>query len=150
MHAFFLLALAACGAGAPESTEPPAPAPVPDAPAPAREEAPSEAEVLVAGTVAAPADLPDAQAVFVSLRVPGRRGPPLAAKKLPPGPFPLSFTLTPADRPMARGAVPDAFDVKITLDVDGNPMSKSPEDLEAVVSGTRGQRDLSATLAPRQ
>jgi hypothetical protein len=141
-------ALTACGSASSSTPAPAEPAPA-EAPAPPAA-APTADDVLIAGTIAAPADAPEAQAVFVSLRVPGRRGPPLAAKRLPAGPFPLSFTLTEADRPMANGPVPEAFEVKVTLDVDGDPMAKSPTDLEAIAPGAKGAKDLALTLAPRR
>ena len=105
--------------------------------------------LLVTGKIEAPDDAPTAQAVFVSLRQPGVPGPPLAAKKLPAGPFPLTFTLTEADRPMAQGPVPDTFEVKVTLDVDGDPMSKSETDLEVVQEAKKGGAPLVLKLAPR-
>ena len=86
----------------------------------------------------------------VSLRQAGVPGPPLAAKKLPPGPFPLSFTLTEADRPMANGPVPDELEVQVTLDADGDPMSKTAGDLEGIVPATKGAASVSVALAPRR
>jgi len=135
-----LTTLTACGSDAP------AEAPTPSPEAPAKKAPADEPELLVSGTISAPAELPDAAAVFVSLRTPGRRGPPLAAKKLPVGPFPMDFTITSADRPMVNGPVPDSFEVKVTLDIDGNPMAKSPDDLEAVVTGTLAQKGLAVKL----
>ena len=107
------------------------------------------AAVLVSGSIEAPADAPAAQAVFVSLRKPGVPGPPLAARKLPAGPFPLSFVLTEADRPMVQGPVPEDFEIKVTLDIDGDPMSKSEADLEVVQAATKGATGLKLSLAPR-
>ncbi len=142
-----IAAVTACGSASSTTPAGAEPAPtVAPAPPPA---APAADGVVIAGTISAPADAPAAKAVFVSVRVAGRRGPPLAAKKLPAGPFPLAFTLTEADRPMVNGPMPEAFEVKVTLDVDGNPMAKSPTDLEAIALGSMGATDLSLTLAPR-
>lgn len=139
--------LAGCGAN---NAAPPTPTPAPEAPPAEAEPAPAaEPTMLVKGTIAAPDDAPVAKAVFVSLRQAGVPGPPLAAKRLPAGPFPLSFVLTEADRPMAKGPVPDEVELKVTLDIDGNPMAKSDEDLEAVVAVEKGTADLEVTLAPR-
>lgn len=113
-------------------------------------EDPAPAAVLVTGNIEAPDNAPAAQAIFVSLRQPGVPGPPLAAKKLPPGPFPMTFTLTEADRPMVQGPMPDTVEVKVTLDVDGDPMSKSEADLEAVQQAATGATTLKLTLAPRK
>jgi len=145
MTTITLFAVFACSSPALEAVASPA-----EETAPADESAPAEAPAtLVSGTIEAPAELPTAAAVFVSLKNPAAPGPPIAAKKLPAGPFPMSFTLTEADRPMNNGPVPDALQLKATLDVDGNPMSKSPADLEAVVQTKRGTTELSVTLAPR-
>lgn len=131
-------------------TEPAAAPEAPEAPAPAaaREEPPA-VEPLVSGTILAPDDAPAGAAIYVSLRDPARPGPPIAAKRLPVGPFPQAFTVTTADRMMNLGPVPDAFTVKVTLDIDGEPMRKSPDDLEVVAPAAKGATDLSLTLAPR-
>ena len=109
----------------------------------------AEPALLVSGTIQAPAQVPAAKAIFVSLRQPGVPGPPLAAKRLEVGSFPMAFTLTEADRPMVQGEVPAELEVKVTLDVDGDPMKKSDTDLEAVVAAKRGATGVVATLAPR-
>jgi hypothetical protein len=145
MTTLIWLFLAGC-ADAP-AADPAAEAP-PAAPAPAP--APAGDAVLAQGTITLPeGSTATGKAVFVSLRAAGVPGPPLAAKKLPPGPFPLAFTLTEADRPMVNGPVPDSFDLKVTLDADGDPMSKTAEDLELVQTATRGATDLAVELAPR-
>lgn len=99
--------------------------------------------VIVSGTITLAEGVdPTASAVFVSVRAKDAPGPPLAAKKLPAGPFPLVFELTAADRPMANGPLPDAFTVKVTLDSDGDPMSKTPTDPTITVDATNGQSGL--------
>lgn len=78
-------------------------------------------------------------AVFVSLRDP-TGGPPLAAVRLPPGPFPLRFQVTDADAIAMGGAprpIPAVFDLSIRLDQDGNAMSRAAGEPEAVVQGAR-------------
>ncbi len=143
--ALFALFVAACGTA--ESTTPPAEAP--GEPAKEAPVDPATGEMLISGTITAPAEVPAAKAIFVSLRDPARRGPPLAAKRLPAGPFPMEFTVTEADRPMANGDVPATFQLKVTLDIDGNPMAKSPEDLEGVVEGKKGATGVHVALSPR-
>ncbi|HHO51911.1 MAG TPA: hypothetical protein ENK18_13785 [Deltaproteobacteria bacterium] len=149
-----LLAPLSVGCGSPESP-PPTPAaeeapPIPEGAERGAERPPHAPEpgALVQGTLEAPEGATGA-AVFVSLKIEGQPGPPLAAKRLPPGPFPLSFTLTEADRPMAKGPVPDRFQLKATLDADGDPMTKGPDDLEIVATTDKGTADLSLILAPR-
>lgn len=137
-----ILLFVACGAqnATADASAPEAPEPTSAAKAPA---------LLVSGTIAAPAELPEAKAIYVVLRAKGVPGPPLAAKKYAVGPFPLSFELTEADRPMVRGPVPDAVQLKVTVDVDGNPMSKSDGDLVVVMDVNKGTSDLSVAVAPR-
>jgi hypothetical protein len=112
----------------------------------------STPEVLVSGTVelgmGAVSDR--ATAVFVSLR--GGPGPPVAAKKLANGPFPMKFELTTADRPMQTGRpIPSKLTLKLALDGDGNPMSD--EGLGAVVveidkGATGGTFKMAAPIPP--
>lgn len=137
-----LLFFVACG------TRPAAaPEPAPEAPtAKAATEAPA---TLAAGVIEAPSDAPEAQAIYVSLRAPGVPGPPLAAKRVAPGPFPMDFVITEADRPMGQTPIPEKIELKVTLDVDGNPMSKSDTDLEHVMTVTKGVTDVKVMLAPR-
>ncbi|MBX2798848.1 MAG: hypothetical protein KTR31_14325 [Myxococcales bacterium] len=133
-------------AGCPRAAETPEPAPAPAPAEPAPAEA-AEPAVIAKGVITLEGEAPEAQAVFVSVKNPAVPGPPLAAKRLPPGPFPLEFTLTEADRPMATGELPESMELKVTLDIDGNAMAKSPEDLVGVVTVTKGATDLSVPLA---
>ena len=84
---------------------------------------------------------------FVSShRRPG--GPPLAALKLSPGPFPLSFELT-TDQvmPMFRAQpLPDALSLGFRLDGDGDAITKVPGEPAATVETTTGTTDLAVTL----
>lgn len=77
------------------------------------------------------------EAIYVSLRPVGG-GPPLAALRLPPGPFPLKFTVTPSDA-ISMGAappkIPQTFDVVVRWDTDGDAMTKLPSEPEALVRG---------------
>ena len=127
-----LIALFALACGGNTAHEP-APAPH-EPPAPAA--APAEAGTLaLSGTVTFEGST-DAAAVFVSVKDPNQPGPPLAAKKLPPGPFPLSFSLTSGDimqmGPTPR-AIPETVVLSITLDKDGDAMTKEPTDPKAVL-----------------
>ena len=92
-------------------------------------------------------------AVFVSVKDPGRPGPPLAALKLPPGPFPLAFSLTEANLMQMGGAppaIPETVALVVTLDSDGDAMTKAPGDPKAMVQTASVASDLTVTLAPAQ
>lgn len=112
------------------------------APAPAPAEAPP---VLVSGTIElAEGANPEGQLIFVSLKNAARPGPPMAAVKLPPGPFPLLFEVTAKDLiPMAaQGPLPATVQLTVRLDSDGDPMTRPDTDPSAVLSdlapGTTG------------
>lgn len=64
--------------------------------------------------------------VFVSVRAVDGPPMPLRAKKLPVGPFPLSFALSAADSPMAGGPLPERVMLVVKVDLDGNPMGDDP------------------------
>ena len=113
------------------------------------------ASVLAEGVLELP---PGAEAkgalVFVSLRPVGGGGPPIAALRVPAGPFPMAFSLT-SENVIAMGGaarpVPDEFVLKATLDVDGNPMVKSPDDLtitSQMKKGTMGAKLVLEKAAP--
>ena len=75
---------------------------------------------------------PSQGVIFVILRKPEMR-PPLAALRLPPGPFPLEFEIGPDDRAQMGGApIPFAGPMELTVrsDLDLNPMTRSPGELE--------------------
>ena len=89
-----------------------------------------------------------ASTIYVSVK--DGPGPPLAAKKLPVGPFPMEFTLTMADRPpmAASRPMPAAFDVTVRADLDGNAMTKDPSEPIFLAPGTaKGTTGLVVTLA---
>lgn len=76
------------------------------------------------------AKVPTGATLFVFARAAGvERGPPVAVKKLPATGFPLTFTLGPEDSPMGGGLSGEMV-LTAKIDADGNPTSKSPEDLE--------------------
>ena len=105
------------------------------------------AEVLLSGTIqvdpAKAATLSGQETVYVSLRDPAG-GPPLGAVKLPAGPFPLAFEVTTANLIQMGGArpIPAAVDLKVRIDVDGNPMTQEPgmpvAEQKGVAKGTTG------------
>lgn len=108
------------------------------------------AEPIASGTITLDpsVDASTYQAVFVSVRDPAG-GPPLAARKLPPGPFPLEFSITTADRlPMGGDRpLPSVVNVSVRLDADGDAMSRSDAEPTVQFTGTKvGTAALSAVL----
>jgi hypothetical protein len=73
---------------------------------------------------------PGSGVLFVVAR-PAAGGPPLAAKRLSVGPFPLSFEIGPADVMMS--GLPFSGEVILTarVDRDGDPLTRGPDDLTA-------------------
>lgn len=118
-------------------------------PAPA---APGSDEVVLSGTInvdpTALGAVQGAATIYVSVK--DGPGPPLAAKKLPVGPFPMQFTVTMADRPpmAASRPMPASFDLTVRADLDGNAMTKDPTEPVFVAPGTaKGATGLVITLA---
>ena len=97
-------------------------------------------KVIVSATVNVDAkhllNIGPASVIFVSLRDPAG-GPPVAAKKLPVGPFPLTFEVTGADRIGMGGQrpIPATFNLAVRVDGDGNAMTKEPKMPEVVLLG---------------
>ncbi len=113
----------------------------------------ADAPVVLSGTITLAEGVapPTSGLVYVSIRSPAG-GPPLAAKQLPPGPFPLDFTVTEADAIAMGGRsrpFPDQLLIKIKLDTDGNAMTTEPgaplAELRDVPKGTEG---MSVVLTP--
>lgn len=144
-----LLLLAACGSA---PSTPPAPAPghppaAPEAPAPA-----GGSKLALSGTIAFEGTS-TGTALFVSIKDPARPGPPLAAKKLPPGPFPMEFALTEADIVQMGPApreIPATVALSVRLDADGNAMTKEPTDPKATLETPAEKSGLAITLAAGQ
>lgn len=113
----------------------------------------AEPAVVVSGTITVDAarttDIARASTLFVSVRDPAG-GPPLAALKLSPGPFPLTFSVTEANAIAMGGSprpFPETLDLSVRLDEDGNAMTKDDGLPAAVLSGTkRGSTELNVTL----
>ncbi len=97
------------------------------APSETPSDVPSEASLIAEGevTLAEGAQIGAGTVLFVNVRTPGG-GPPLAAVKLPPGPFPMKFRITTADRLPMGGDRPLPAEVQlgIRLDADGNAFTK--------------------------
>ncbi|MFM2160759.1 MAG: hypothetical protein RLZZ383_271, partial [Pseudomonadota bacterium] len=129
-------------AAGPGAASTPAPAPAP----PGATE-PAATDVLAEGTITLARADAKGQVLFVSLRDPAQPGPPIAAVRLAPGPFPMTFRITGADRPMAMGrGVPTNVELSVRLDSDGDPMSRPPTDPAASLPITVGATGLAVTL----
>jgi tetratricopeptide (TPR) repeat protein len=113
-----------------------------------------DAPTVVSGTVSLPdgVTVTGTETVYVSLRSPAG-GPPLAALKLPVAAFPMAFTVTEADAIRMGGAprpFPDALNLKVAIDGDGNPMTGDDVLAEATLEGVaKGASGIEVALAPR-
>lgn len=120
-----------------------------DGAAPEPPASPAGGEALATGTIrlADGQSADGAQALFVYLRDPSG-GPPLGAKKLPPGPFPMALTFTRADLlPMAgRRPLPETVTLGARLDGDGNAMSREPLPTSADLSVSPGVEGVELVL----
>lgn len=79
--------------------------------------------------------------VFVTLREGGfGAGPPLAAKRVPAGSFPMPFEIGAADS-MTGQTLPDDLLVEARIDADGDPITRPPTDpygrADRVAAGTK-------------
>lgn len=73
--------------------------------------------------------------LFVYARPAGvSSGPPVAVKRLPPGPFPMTVQMSASDS-MMGGALPDPMRIEARLDSDGNAMTHDPSDPKASIDG---------------
>ncbi|MEE8557935.1 MAG: hypothetical protein V3T14_08630 [Myxococcota bacterium] len=86
--------------------------------------------VAIRGTIQlAPGTKPPGGAtLFVIARSLGG-GPPVAVRKLPPGPFPIPFELGPEDAMMPGRPLTGPVRLVARLDADGDPMTRQSEDL---------------------
>lgn len=80
----------------------------------------------------------------------GAGGPPLAVKRMEPGPFPVSFTLGPGDVMIQGRPFSGEMTLTARLDRDGNPLTRAPEDLVGAAPGpvVPGASGIAITLAP--
>ncbi len=69
-------------------------------------------------------------ALFLIART-GAAGPPLAVKRLSPGPFPMEFVLGPSDVMIPGRKWSGPIRLSARVDLDGDPLSRGPGDLAA-------------------
>lgn len=110
------------------------------------------AEVVLAGTAtldpARAGALTGRETVYVSVRDPAG-GPPLAAVRLPPGPFPLAFEVTTADAIAMGGAArpfPETLALTVRIDTDGDPTTRDGEPSAEMAAVARGTAHLELEL----
>jgi tetratricopeptide (TPR) repeat protein len=73
--------------------------------------------------------------LFVYARPAGvSSGPPVAVKRLPPGPFPMTVQISASDSMMGQ-ALPDPMRIEARLDSDGNAMTHDASDPKASIDG---------------
>ena len=91
-----------------------------------------QSDALIRGTVrlADGTEAGSAGALFVIARS-AAGGPPVAVRRLPPGPFPVRFALTRVDSMLGEGTLPGTVQLSARLDRDGNPMTRQDNDLVA-------------------
>jgi len=109
--------------------------------------APAASGTVLAGTVtldpAVAARLSGQEVLWVSVLDPAG-GPPLAAVRLPPGPFPVPFRVTAANAISMGGAprpFPDTLDLHVRIDLDGNLQTRAdnePSYRATLAKGTTG------------
>ena len=103
----------------------------------ARSTEPSDPSRELSGTVALADGVSDSTqgTLFVIARG-SAGGPPLAVKRLPPGPFPLRFVLGPGDVMMAGRPLEGEVSLAARLDRDGDPLTRGADDLVGAVDGS--------------
>ena len=97
------------------------------------------------------AAVPPGSVVFVTARQAGSAaGPPIAAKRLAPASFPLSFELSDADS-MAGKPLPKHLSIEARVDRDGDAATRDPADPVARQDDVpAGTRQLRLVLAPKR
>jgi cytochrome c-type biogenesis protein CcmH/NrfG len=110
----------------------------------------SNVEVHASGSVTLVdnTEVPKGGVLYVAaLRAPVSGGPPLAAARFPRFDFPKDFALTAANMPMG-GDWPDEFWMRVRIDADGDPMTKSDLDVTTDILGPfeRGAEGISIQL----
>jgi cytochrome c-type biogenesis protein CcmH len=82
------------------------------------------------------AQVPAGATLFVYLRA-GDSGPPVAVKRMPAAAFPIDVFIS-QDDSMMGSALPEAGNIVVRVDSDGNVMSRGPGDLETSQAASMG------------
>ena len=105
----------------------------------------------ISGTVVLGSGAPGGESgvLFVIARS-GAGGPPLAVKRLPPGPFPVSFRIGPSDVMIQGREFAGPVTLSARLDRDGNPLTRGRDDLSGSVPTpvAPGSNGVSIVLEP--
>ena len=93
------------------------------------------------------AEVPPGAIVFITVREAGfGAGPPMAAKRLVAGSFPVRFEITEADS-MTGEPIPNEVLLEARVDSDGDPMTRSPRDPKARLDDVKaGSGDVRLVL----
>lgn len=99
------------------------------------------------------AEHPPGGVLFVIVRS-GAGGPPLAVKRLAPGPFPMDFAVGAGDVMIQGRPFAGPMQLSARLDADGDPLTRGAQDLSATHSapiqpGSSGIKLLLASPAPK-
>lgn len=132
----------------------PSAAPMQARPEPALAVAPDPAQQItgqlrLGDGVRNPAAAGSGAALFLIARGPGA-GPPVAVKRLPPGPFPMPFAIGPEDVMIQGRPFQGPLQLSARVDLDANATTRTPGDLiaehaEPLAPGASG---VSLVLAP--
>ena len=96
--------------------------------------------------VAPGAKIPEGGVIYVMARPVGQSsGPPIAVRRIALGPFPLEAQISSNDS-MSGEPLPDKVHIEVRLDSDGNPMTKSPTDLNASMDNVVVGQAITLTL----
>ena len=71
------------------------------------------------------------EVLFLIARVPEQPGPPLAVKRLPVGPFPMTFEIGPQDEMIQGRPWVGPIALSARADADGNPLTRGDDDATA-------------------
>jgi cytochrome c-type biogenesis protein CcmH/NrfG len=97
-------------------------------------------------TIDPSARMPKGGVIFIIARAAGQTaGPPIAAKRVAIGAFPMTIDLSSADSMMGQ-PLPDKIHLEARLDTDGNPLTKDPTDLVASVDNLASSGSVSLAL----
>jgi len=93
---------------------------------------------------------PTGKVLFLIARAPGQPGPPLAVKRLPVGPFPLTFEIGPDDEMIKGRPWVGPIALSARVDSDGDPLTRSDSDATADLATPvePGAEGVALRLAP--
>ncbi|MEZ4272484.1 MAG: hypothetical protein R3C68_13960 [Myxococcota bacterium] len=91
--------------------------------------------------------VPENAVLFVTGRASQGGRMPVLVAKYQVTEFPVEFELTPRELMMQGMPIPEAFEIDVRLDQDGDAISRTPGDLQGAAHNvSAGSEDLSITL----